>query len=175
MDVQGYLDALAETNRHRFGFLLAYGSTWLVAALVWHRFGPRVGCYAALFQGMVGLPLGLLLTAVAAVGERPEHEALGSLSIYLAVGQLLALPLVIVLLARESYVHAVAALAVVLAVHFVPYAWLYGTPLYLGVGAVVAVGAAVVVARKDGDERGALVCALTGATLLLGGTLALLL
>lgn len=174
MDVQEYLRELAQVNRHGFGFLLAYGSTWIVAAALGRRFGERVGAYAALFQGMVGLPLGLLLTAAAADGPRPEDATLNSLSLYLSMGQLLILPLVIVLVTMGRYTVAVAALAVTLAVHFVPYSWLYSTPIYIVVAAVVAVGTAVLIAR-DAPEKAtsARICALAGAALLLGGVAAL--
>ncbi|KAB7739574.1 hypothetical protein GA707_20225 [Nostocoides sp. F2B08] len=174
MDVQEYLRELAQVNRNGFGFLLAYGSTWLAAAVLGWRFGERVGTYAALFQGMVGLPLGLLLTAAAADGPRPQDASLNSLSIYLSMGQLLILPLVIVLVTLERYTVAVAALAVTLAVHFVPYSWLYSTPIYIVVAAVVAVGTAVLIARKGPDRAtGGRICALTGAALILGGLAAL--
>ena len=43
MDVQEYLRELAQVNRNGFGFLLAYGITWVTAAVVGWRFGERVG------------------------------------------------------------------------------------------------------------------------------------
>ena len=176
METQDYLVELARVNRHGFGFLLGYGTTWLIAAALSHRLGERVGTYAALFQGMVGLPFSLGLTAWAAAGPRPEDATLGPLSFYLSMGQLLVLPVAIVLVVHRRHVWAVSLLAVVLAVHFVPYAWLYDTPVYLVVGAVVAVGAAVLVAAPDEQGRQVTrICALTGTTLLLGGIVALLL
>lgn len=173
-DVQPYLDALAETNRQGFGFLVAFGVTWLVAALIWTAIGDRAGAYAALLQGMVGLPAGLALTAWGVVGERPENDTMNELSIYLSVGQLFVLPLVIALLARGYYVVAVASLSAVTAVHFVPYTWLYGTPIYVAIAAVIAVGIAVIVGRglEIGRHAGLGVCALTGTALLLGGVAA---
>ena len=174
MDVQEYVRELAQVNRNGFGFLLAYGFTWLTAALLGRRFGDRVGAYAALFQGMVGLPLGLLVTMVAADGPRPEDPVLNALSIYLSVGQLLVLPFVIVLVTQARYTVAVAALAVTLAVHFVPYSWLYATPVYGIVALVVAVGTAVLVAKESSPGGGVWrICALTGTTLLIGGGVAL--
>lgn len=174
MDVQEYLRELAQANRNGFGFLLAYGITWVTAAAVGWRFGARVGTYAALFQGMVGLPLGLLLTTVAADGTRPEDPTLNALSIYLSIGQLLVLPLVIVLVIRSRYTVAVATLAVTLAVHFVPYSWLYATPIYIVVATVIAVGTALLIARDSPPNRtGWQICALTGGALLLGGSVAL--
>lgn len=144
-----------------------------MAAALGRRFGPRVGAYAALFQGIVGLPLGLALTALAARAARPEDATLGPLSLYLSMGQLLVLPLAIVLIVRARYAVTVALLAVTLAVHFVPYSWLYRTPIYLGVGAVIAVGtAALVVARTEARQVWS-VCAVTGSALIVGGAAAL--
>lgn len=173
MDVQDYLRELALVNQNGFGFLVAYGFTWLTAAALGRRFGDRVGTYAALFQGMVGLPLGLLLTMTAAQGTRPDDPTLNALSIYLSMGQLLVLPFVIVLVARGRYTMAVATLAVTLAVHFVPYSWLYSTRIYLVVAAVVAVGTAVLTARDTPQSRaGNRICALTGGALMVGGVIA---
>lgn len=182
-DVGDYLSTLATVNRNGFGFLLAYGTTWLVAATVWWRLGPRVGAYAALLQGMVALPLGLGLTALFAAGERPDDPTMNALSIYLAMGQLLLLPLAVVLIVRRQFLLATAFQAVVVAVHFVPYSWLYGTPLFAVLGPVIAVAVAVVVAQQDrwaGERRagrtpGALVCLSVGVSMALGGVVALLL
>lgn len=183
-DVADYLSTLATVNRHGFGFLLAYGTSWLVATVLWWRLGPRVGAYAALFQGMVALPLGLALTALGAVGERPHDPTMNTLSIYLAMGQLLVIPPLVVLIRRGHYLMAAALQAVVVAVHFVPYAWLYSTPLFAVLGGVIAVAVTVVVAQQDrwgsdgeSSERvpGALVCLSVGVSMALGGVVALLL
>lgn len=175
MDVLDYLHELALVNRGGAGFLLAYGVTWLVAAAVAWKFGARAGAFGALFQGMVGLPMGLGLTALLARGPRPEEETLNALSFYLSMGQLLVLPLAIILIVKERYSLAVGVLATVLAVHFVPYAWLYQTVTYLVVAVVVAAGAAASLARESEDGAAvAGVCALTGLALLSGGGVALI-
>lgn len=170
-DVQGYLETLAEVNHHGFGFLVAFGLTWLVAGAVWLRFGQRAGAYATLFQGMVGLPAALLLTWATATGTRPEDPAMNALSIYLGTGQLLVLPLAIVLIVHRRFLATAAVMALVLAVHLVPYAWLYGTVAYLVVAVVVALLTAVVVAvhLRRGSTHGGLLCIGSGATLLLAG------
>ena len=74
MEVQEHLRELAQVNRNGSGFLVAYGLPWLTAAFVGWRLGERLGTYAALFQGMVGLPLGLVLTMAAADGPRPRGD-----------------------------------------------------------------------------------------------------
>lgn len=182
-DVQSYLDALATANRQGFGFLIGFGLSWLVAAAVWSRFGDRLGAVAALLQSIIATPLSLGLTAVAAPAERPDDPIMNELSIYLAAGQILALPLVLVLLMRAQYSTGVAVLAVVTAVHFVPYTWLYRTPIYVVVAVAVAVAVAILMGREPDASRreappprraGAWICGVTGTVLLLGGVAAFL-
>lgn len=176
-DVDTYLQALATVNHRGFGFLAAYGTTWLVSGVLWRVWGTKVGSYAALFQGMVALPLALGLTALSASGPRPHHPTLDQLAIYLSTGQLLMLPLAIVLVVRRQQLLAVAAIATTTAVHFVPYSWLYSTPVYLVMGALVAVLVVVVVGRSTEREQdaGAQICAGTSGILLLGAVVAVLL
>ena len=168
--VTDYLDALATVNRHGFGFLLAYGLTWLLAALVWRTKGDRAGAYAALFQGMIALPVAFGLTALTAVGARPADPALNMLSTYLATGQLMVLPFVIVLVMSRRYTMAVATLAATTAVHFSPYTWLYQTPIYLVMAIVIAIVTATLIRVEDRRQLsvGALICASTGLVLLIG-------
>lgn len=169
-DVETYLQTLSSVNRGGVGFLLAYGTTWVLAGAVWRFRGERAGAWAALLQGMVGLPLALVLTALLGQGDRPDDPTMGALSVYLGVGQLLVLPLAAVLVAGRRHELAVAALATTTAVHLVPYSWLYLTPVYVIVGGVVAVVTASLVALGSGRSRsvGAWVCATTGTILLAG-------
>ncbi|AXH97079.1 DUF7010 family protein [Ornithinimicrobium avium] len=177
-ELEAYLQTLAAVNHRGAGFLAAYGTTWLAAALLWRLRGSVVGSYAALFQGMVALPLALALTALTASGPRPEGAALNQLAIYLSTGQLLVLPLAVVLVVRRRHLLAAATLSTVMAVHLVPYSWLYRTPAYLGAAVVVALATAVLVGRHLGEEgearTGGWVCASTGGALLLGASAALL-
>ena len=118
--------------------------------------GERVGTCAALLQGMVGSPLGLLLMRVVADGMRPADPVI-----------------VLTALGRNSL--AVAALAVTLAVHFVPYSWLYATPNYIVVGFLIAVGTRTSGAKETRQGSAITpVCILTGICLLLGGGVALI-
>jgi hypothetical protein len=54
--VPEYTAALGEATGHGWGFLAAYGLTWLACALLWRLQKPEVAAYATLFQGMVALP-----------------------------------------------------------------------------------------------------------------------
>lgn len=170
MSVSTYLHTLAVVNRHGFGFLAAYGTTWLLACLVWRLRGERAGAYAALFQGMVALPIAFGVTAVTATGPRPVDAVLGSLSTYLAMGQLMVLPLVVVTVMAHRWTLATAMLATTTAVHFLPYSWLYQTPVYLVMAIVLSLSVATLVRweARRGSSAGSLVCGATGAVLWLG-------
>lgn len=112
------------------------------------RTSPRTAAYATLFQGMVALPIALGLTAITATVDRPELDGMDMLSVLLSVGQLLVLPLVIFLVATRRYTLVPLAMAIVLVVHFAPYSWLYATPLYLIMGAAVAIGVTAAMGLK---------------------------
>lgn len=176
-DLESELAALAEATHHGFGFLAAYGLTWMVAGVLWRLKGARVGAFAALFQGMVALPIALGLTALAATADRPDSPLLNTLSVALSMGQILMIPLVVVLLIAGRYDLGVAAIGATTAVHFVPYSWLYQTPVYIVIGVLIGVGIAVLVQRGLARERssGAGVCTLTGGVLLAGAVVAFVL
>jgi hypothetical protein len=143
VSIPEYTHALGEATGHGWGFLAAYGVTWLVCAASWYRTSQRTAAYVTLFQGMVALTLALGLTALTGTTARPELAGMNTLSVYLSAGQLLALPLVIFLVVRRRYALVPLAMVIVLVVHFAPYSWLYATPLYLVMGAAVAVGVTV--------------------------------
>lgn len=176
------LEALALATRHGFGFLCAYGVAWWVAAVLWSRVGPRVGAVAALVQGMVALPIALGVTDLVGSGPRPDAPLPAALSIHLASGQLVMLPVAGLLIARRRYLFSTVLMAVVVAVHFAPYSWLYGTLLYAVVAVVIGLGTAVLLGRQGAVEHadegaharstGARVCALVGTAMLAGAVVA---
>lgn len=153
MTIPEYTHALGEATRHGWGFLVAYGATWLACAILWRRASPRTAAYATLFQGMVALPIALGLTALTAGADRPVLEGMDMLSVLLSAGQLLALPLVIFLVASRRYAQVPLAMAMVLVVHFAPYSWLYATPLYLIMGAAVTIGVTAAMGIKGRADR----------------------
>lgn len=105
------------------------------------------------------------------------------LSVLLACGQLLGLPMVIYLMARGRYTQVPLAMVVLVVVHFAPYSWLYDTPVYLVMGAVASIAAVLADAtahrnptRHGADAVGAArTCLATGVVMLGGAGAALLL
>lgn len=117
MDVEEYTRALAAANRYGWAFLAAYGSTWIVSAVAWAKTSPRTAAIVTLFQGMVALPAALALTFLVPGPPRPSHAALESLSVVLATGQLLGLPVVIFLVLSRRYTVVPLGAVVLLVVH----------------------------------------------------------
>ncbi len=182
MTVDEYRMALAETNRFGWGFLAAYGTTWLICGLVWLRASARTGAFCTLFQGLAALPVAILLTALTAGPPAPEFAAMDTLVILLASGQLLGLPIVIYLTVARRYSLVPLAMALLVAVHFAPYSWLYDTPLYLVMGGAVSVGAVIAMAVGDRSGHGSdtnsrgpmLLCFVVGGVMALSSVVAAL-
>ncbi len=172
MELAQYLEDLARANRHGWAFLAAYGLSWLGCAGFWARASPRTAAYATLFQGLVALPVALGLTALGP--PRPSHPVLDDLTVVLATGQLLGLPVVVYLVLSRRYELVPLAMVVLLVVHFAPYSWLYQTPLYFVLGAAIAVSS--VVAMTHSETAGPLrTCVSTGVLMLVGAVIAALL
>lgn len=65
------------------------------------------------------------------------------LAVLLSSGQLLGLPIVVYVAARGRFTQVPLAMVILLVVHFAPYSWLYATPLYLVMGASIAVASVI--------------------------------
>jgi hypothetical protein len=183
MTVAEYRQALGEATGHGWGFLSAYGLTWLICALAWHRRGAKVGAYCTVLQGTVALPLALALTAVGSGAPRPSMPGMDSLSMLLSAGQLLGLPIVLHLVATGRFTLVPLSMTILLVVHFAPYSWLYATPLYLVMGGVLSVAAVIATATAtrggsdpDAEVSGAgRVCLVNGVGMLTCAAVAVLL
>ena len=172
------LTELATHNYSGAPVLGAYGLNWLVCAFVWRRFNMKTAAFVTLFQGMVALPIALGVSAsLGMFVDRPGTEIITQLSILVSLSQLLVLPLLIVFTMKKNFTAVPLFFSLAGAIHFIPYAWLYQTPLYIVMSTVLAVSLAVLYAMdKDKPKeqlmsrRGAgLVCAVTGMLLFVTG------
>ena len=186
MTIDEYRVALAEANRFGWGFLAAYGTTWLICGLAWLRASARTGAFFTLFQGLAALPVAILLAALTSGPPPPAMASMDALVILLAAGQNLGLPIVIYLTVAKRYRMVPLTMALMVAVHFAPYSWLYATPLYLVMGGAVSVGAVVGMAIGDrsvhtgadgeDDARGPmLLCFIVGVVMILSAVVAVIL
>lgn len=182
-DVEAVLIELAEINHRGAAFLLAYGTTWLVCAVLWRVVAPRYAALVTLFQGMVALPVALGASAwLGMFDARPGGAVITQLGILISMSQLLVLPLLIVLAARGRHTVVPLLFSLAGAIHFVPYAWLYQSLLYILMPVVLAVGLAVALGTDHGGRDAELmsaagagrVCALTGVALLATGVVAVI-
>lgn len=178
MDLETRLDLLAAANRHGWGFLAAYGLTWLGCAAAWAWLDERRAALVTLFQGLVGLPLGLALTAAGSGPDRPADPAVDLLAVIAGTTQLAGLPVVVFLVVTRRFTLVPLGMVMLLVVHLGPYSWLYRTPLYLVLAGLVAVVASTVMHRAErapstGAGHGAgRVCLSTGLLLLAGAGVA---
>jgi hypothetical protein len=126
-------------------FLLAYGATLLVAGLLAFILPVGTAALVILFQGGVALPLAFALERRLGFPPMAAENPLRSLSIQLAMVQVVALPAVILVYTlNPAYVPA--AFAAIGGGHFLPYAWLHRTPVYLGLGVAISLGSALLMA-----------------------------
>ena len=176
MDLVESLQLLAEQNISGVAFLLAYGATWLVCGVLWQRVAMRVAAYATLFQGLVALPVALGVSfLIGAVGsERPVADEITQLSVLIGMSQVLGLPLLIYLVVKRQFVVMPFVFAVITAMHFVLYSWLYQTPIYIAMAMLISVGTMItMLTAPDSTPRAgpARVSFLTGGVLAATGLL----
>ncbi|WP_147803247.1 DUF7010 family protein [Alkalicoccus halolimnae] len=172
------LTELALHNYSGAPFLGAYGLTWLVCAWLWRKFSLNIAAVATIFQGMVALPIALGISAsLGMLTNQPGGELITQLSILLSMSQMLVLPLLIVLSVKGNLTAIPLIFALTVAIHFVPYAWLYQTLVYIGMAVLQAVALAFLYGTDKNkpvgqlmSKRGAsLVCAVTGVLMLATG------
>lgn len=134
------LDDVSASSAGGAPFLIGYGLTFLITAILSFFLERPVAAMIALFQGGAALPLAFWLERRMGSKRMEAENLLKPLSAQMAMSQALALPALIVV-----YTLNPSAIPVVLAglggVHFMPYAWLHRTRLYAILGGAIALGA----------------------------------
>jgi hypothetical protein len=131
-------DEARMANRGGFSFLLVHGLTSLVATVLTFALPVSTAALLFMFQGIVALPLSLLLERALGYRMVSRENTLQPLFIQVASIQLLALPAVIVAYGLNP-LYTPVAFAAVGGAHFLPYTWLQRTPVYGFLAVVVAV------------------------------------
>lgn len=121
-------------------FLIAYGLTLCAAAVLYFFVPLKTAALIAMFQGGVALPLAFWLEKRMGHGPMAVDNPLRSLSIQMSMTQVVALPAVIIVFNLNALTVPVV-LAAIGGGHFLPYAWLHRTHLYLVLGTAVSLGA----------------------------------
>ena len=104
-----------------------------------------------MFQGSAALPLAFWLERRLGSGGMSPDNPLRSLSVQMAMSQSLGIPLLIIAY-NLNPVTVPAALAGLGGVHFVPYAWLHRTRLYIYLGVAVVLGAFFILVLLPSNE-----------------------
>lgn len=121
-------------------FLIAYGATFFITAILSFFISRETAALIAMFQGGVALPFAFWLERKLGSKRMEADNPLRALSAQMAVSQALGLPALII-----AYSLNPATVPVVLAaiggMHFLPYAWLHRTRIYIILGITVSIGA----------------------------------
>ena len=135
--------ALTEVSASSAGgapFLIAYGATFFLTAILSFFLPPPTAALIAMFQGGVALPIAFWLERRMGSKRMAPDNPLKSLSALMAMSQVLGLPALIV-----AYSLNPRSIPVVLAgfggMHFLPYAWLHRTRIYTYLAVAISIGA----------------------------------
>lgn len=139
-DLRQSLDEVSASSAGGAPFLIAYGATFLITALL-SFFLPRpTTALIAMFQGGVALPVAFWLERRMGSKRMAPENPLRPLSVQMAISQALGLPALILVYSLNPG-GIPLALASLGGVHFLPYAWLHRTRLYAVFAFAVSIGA----------------------------------
>jgi hypothetical protein len=124
-------------------FLITYGATFLITAVLSFFLPKPTTAIIAMFQGALALPAAFWLERRMGSLRLSQDNPLRVLSGQMAGSQALGLP-VLILVYSLNPGGIPMALASLGGVHFLPYAWLHRTRLYIYFAAAVSVGAFVI-------------------------------
>jgi hypothetical protein len=124
-------------------FLISYGATFLITAILSFFIPRATAALIALFQGGIALPIAFWLEQKMGIKRMTPDNPLRSLSVQMAMSQALGLP-VLILVYSLNPLGIPLALASLGGIHFLPYAWLHRTRIYIYFAIAVSMGAFVI-------------------------------
>ena len=142
-DIDYALDDVSASSAGGSPFLLSYGLTFCSTAILALLLPIRIAAVIAMFQGAVALPLAFWLERRLGLKKMATGNPLRSLSGQLAVSQALGLPALIATYSLDPDLVPLV-LASLGGVHFLPYAWLQRSRVYVYLAVAVSVGAYVI-------------------------------
>ena len=131
-------DEVRLNGRGGSAFLLAFGTTWTLAGISTLLLSTDNAALVFLFQGAVGTPLSFALEKLLGYPLASEDNSLTSLSILAAMSQLPILLAAVVVYGLDP-AGVPVAMAAIVGGHFLPYAWIHKSRLYIIMGVLVAV------------------------------------
>src|SRR6476620_8105334 len=120
-------------------WLLAFGLTISAAAVLSFFLPLEIAVLVVLFQGGAALPIAFALERRLGSGPMAADHPLRSLSVQLAMVQMVALPASIMMY-QSNPALVPATFAAVGGAHFLPYVWLHRTRIYLVLALAVSLG-----------------------------------
>ncbi len=121
-------------------FLIAYGATFLITAILSFYIPRSTAALIAMFQGGIALPIAFWLERKMGKKRMDQDNPLRSLSVQMAMSQALGLPALILVYSLNPG-GIPLALASLGGIHFLPYAWLHRTRIYIYFAIAVSLGA----------------------------------
>jgi hypothetical protein len=121
-------------------FLICFGTSLLICAVASFYLPANQAALAVMFQGGVALPAAFILERKMAWGRMAKENPLNTLSVQLAMSQIVAFPIVIAMYGLRPAAVPLA-MASIAGGHFLPYAWLQRTNVYVWLAVAVSGGA----------------------------------
>lgn len=138
-DLDRARDEVSASSMGGAPFLISFGATLFITALLSFFLTVQQAALIAMFQGGVALPIAFWLERRLGAGPMAHDNPLRTLSIQLAMSQVVALPAVIVAYSLNP-VTVPVVLAAIAGGHFLPYAWLQRTRVYVLLAVAIALG-----------------------------------
>jgi hypothetical protein len=139
-DLKQALDEVSASSAGGAPFLIAYGATFLITAVLSFFLPRQTTALIAMFQGGIALPAAFWLERKMGTRRMSLGNPLRSLSAQMAMSQALGLPLLILVFSLNPG-GIPLALASLGGAHFLPYAWLHRTRIYAIFAVAVSMGA----------------------------------
>jgi hypothetical protein len=139
-DLDQALNDVSASSAGGAPFLIAYGATFILTGILSFFIPVRTAALIAMFQGAVALPVAFWLERKMGSKRMQPDNPLKALSGLMAMSQALGLPALIIAYSLNPIIIP-AMLAGLGGVHFVPYAWLHRTRVYIILGAALSIGA----------------------------------
>jgi hypothetical protein len=137
------LDAVREdailSSLAGFPFLLVFAAVWTTAAVLSYVVPPDVAPWIYLMLGLPATPVALAIERRVGYVPAPDPDPLLALTLQVFFVQVVAFP-AILLVWDQSPPYVPVAFAAVVGAHFLPFQWIYRTPIYGILGVAVAVG-----------------------------------
>ena len=124
-------------------FLISYGTTFLITSILSFFIPRTTAALIALFQGGIALPIAFWLERKMGIKRMTPDNPLRSHSGQMALSQALGLPALILVYSLNP-LGIPLALASLGGIHFLPYAWLHRTRIYIYFAIAVSMGALVI-------------------------------